>query len=37
VASLGFMVIVVTLAKTLRGFTRGSMGINAIPSYTNIY
>ncbi|BER92373.1 MAG: branched-chain amino acid transport system permease protein [Candidatus Atribacteria bacterium] len=37
VASLGFMVIVVTLAKTLRGITRGSMGINAIPSYTNIY
>lgn len=37
VASLGFMVIVVTLAKTLRGVTRGSMGINAIPSYTNIY
>ncbi|NLY05927.1 branched-chain amino acid ABC transporter permease [Candidatus Sordicultor fermentans] len=37
VASLGFMVIVTTFAKTLRGITRGSMGINAIPSYTNIY
>ena len=37
VASLGFMVIVTTFAKTLKGITRGSMGINAIPSYTNIY
>jgi len=37
VASLGFMVIVTTFAKTLRDLTRGSMGINAIPLYTNIY
>ncbi|MCX6090138.1 MAG: branched-chain amino acid ABC transporter permease [Candidatus Atribacteria bacterium] len=37
VASLGFMVIVATFAKTWRGLTRGSMGINAIPSYTNVY
>ncbi|MDK2896646.1 MAG: branched-chain amino acid transport system permease protein [Candidatus Atribacteria bacterium] len=37
VASLGFMVIVTTFAKTLRGITRGSMGISAIPSYTNIF
>lgn len=37
VASLGFVVIVTTLAKTMKGLTRGPMGISAIPSYTNIY
>ncbi len=37
VASLGFMVIVVTFAKTLKGITRGPMGISAIPLYTNVY
>jgi branched-chain amino acid transport system permease protein len=37
VASLGFMIIVTTLAKTLKNITRGPMGISAIPSYTNIY
>ena len=37
VASLGFVVIVTTFAKTLKSITRGPMGISAIPSYTNIY
>ncbi len=37
VASLGFVVIVTTLAKTMKGITRGPMGISAIPLYTNIY
>ncbi|MEN3186304.1 MAG: branched-chain amino acid ABC transporter permease [Atribacterota bacterium] len=37
VASLGFVVIVTTLAKTMKNLTRGPMGISAIPSYTNIY
>jgi branched-chain amino acid transport system permease protein len=37
VASLGFMVIVVTFAKTLKSVTRGPMGISAIPLYTNVY
>lgn len=37
VASLGFVVIVTTLAKTMKAITRGPMGISAIPSYTNIY
>lgn len=37
VASLGFVVIVTTLAKTLKSITRGPMGISAIPSYTNVY
>lgn len=37
VASLGFMVIVVTFAKTLKNITRGPMGISAIPLYTNLY
>lgn len=37
VASLGFMVVVVTFAKTLRDITRGPMGISAIPLYTNVY
>ncbi len=37
VASLGFMVIVATFAKTLRGVTRGPMGIHGIPSHTDIY
>ena len=37
VASLGFMVIVETLAINLRWLTRGSIGINAIPHYTNLW
>mgnify|MGYP000082395941 CR=1 FL=1 len=37
VATLGFMVIVETLAINLRWLTRGSIGINAIPHYTNIW
>jgi branched-chain amino acid transport system permease protein len=37
VASLGLMVIITALAMNLRGITRGSIGINSIPKYTNIY
>lgn len=37
VATLGFMVIITTLAKTLRDLTRGSAGIQVIPHYTNIW
>ncbi len=37
VATLGLMVIVETLAINLRWLTRGSIGINAIPYYTNIW
>jgi len=37
VASLGFVVIITTFAKTMKSITRGPMGISAIPSYTNIY
>jgi len=37
VASLGFMVIIATLAKGLKGLTRGAAGIQAIPHYTNIW
>jgi branched-chain amino acid transport system permease protein len=31
------MVIITALAMNLRGLTRGSIGINSIPKYTNIY
>ena len=37
VASLGFMVIIATLANGLKGLTRGAAGIQAIPHYTNIW
>lgn len=37
VASLGFMVIVTTLAKALTGLTRGPAGISAIPHYSNLW
>ena len=37
VASLGFMVIITTLAKGLKDLTRGAAGIQAIPRYTNIW
>jgi len=37
VASLGFMVIVTTLAKGLKNLTRGAAGIQAIPPYANLW
>ncbi len=37
VASLGLMVLVTALAMNLRDLTRGSIGINSIPTYTNIW
>jgi branched-chain amino acid transport system permease protein len=37
VASLGLMVLVTALAMNLRNLTRGSIGINSIPTYTNIW
>ena len=37
VASLGLMVLITALAMNLRNVTRGSIGINSIPKYTNIY
>ncbi len=37
VASLGFMVVITTVAKGLKGITRGAAGIQAIPHYTNIW
>jgi branched-chain amino acid transport system permease protein len=37
VASLGLMVIITALAMNLRSLTRGSIGINSIPKFTNIY
>ena len=37
VATLGFMVIITTLAKTLRDLTRGSAGIQVIPHYANLW
>jgi len=37
VASLGFMVIVTTLAKGLKDITRGAAGIQAIPHYANLW
>jgi len=37
VASLGLMVIITALTMNLRSITRGSIGINSIPKYTNIY
>jgi len=37
VASLGFMIIVTTMAKGMRSFTRGASGIQAIPHYSNLW
>lgn len=37
VASLGFMIIVTTLAKGMKDITRGAAGIQVIPRYTSIY
>jgi branched-chain amino acid transport system permease protein len=37
VATLGFMVIVQTLATNLSDITRGALGINGIPHYTDIW
>jgi len=37
VASLGLMVLVTALAMNLRNLTRGSIGINSIPTYTNVW
>ncbi|MCM3409520.1 branched-chain amino acid ABC transporter permease [Metabacillus litoralis] len=37
VATLGFMIIVTVLASNLREITRGKSGINALPTYTNIW
>lgn len=37
VATLGLMVIVQTLATNLREITRGALGINGIPHYTDIW
>ncbi len=37
VMTLGFMVIVETIAINARGLTRGALGINAIPTYTNLF
>ncbi|MBW2056038.1 MAG: branched-chain amino acid ABC transporter permease [Deltaproteobacteria bacterium] len=37
VATLGFMVIITTMAKTLKWLTRGSAGIQVIPHYTNVW
>ncbi len=37
VATLGFMVVVEALATNLINFTRGPLGINGIPSYSNSY
>lgn len=37
VATLGFMVIVQTLATNLTDITRGALGINGIPHYTDIW
>jgi branched-chain amino acid transport system permease protein len=37
VATLGFMVIITTLAKGLRDLTRGTAGIQVIPHYTNLW
>jgi branched-chain amino acid transport system permease protein len=37
VATLGFMVIVQTLATNLTDITRGALGINGIPNYTDIW
>jgi branched-chain amino acid transport system permease protein len=37
VASLGLMVLVTALAMNLRDLTRGSIGINSIPTYTNVW
>jgi len=37
VASLGLMVLIIALAMNLRNITRGSIGINSIPNYTNIW
>ena len=37
VASLGLMIVITALAMNLRDLTRGSIGINSIPTYTNIW
>ncbi len=37
VASLGLMVLITALAMNLRDLTRGSIGINSIPTYTNVW
>ncbi|HUT65715.1 MAG TPA: branched-chain amino acid ABC transporter permease [Spirochaetota bacterium] len=37
VASLGLMVLIAALAMNLRDLTRGSIGINSIPTYTNVW
>jgi len=37
VASLGLMIVITALAINLRDITRGSIGINSIPKYTNIW
>jgi len=37
VASLGLMVLIIALAMNLRNITRGSIGINSIPTYTNVW
>ena len=37
VASLGFMIIVTTLAKGMKGITRGASGIQVITRYTSIW
>ncbi len=37
VATLGFMVIVQALATNLDAYTRGALGINGIPPYTNLW
>lgn len=37
VATLGFMVIIQTLATNLSGVTRGALGINGIPHYTDLW
>jgi len=37
VASLGFMIIVTTMAKGMKSFTRGASGIQVIPHYSNLW
>ncbi len=37
VMTLGFMIIMETIAINARGLTRGALGINAIPTYTNVF
>jgi len=37
VASLGFMIIVTTVAKGMKSFTRGASGIQVIPHYSNLW